>query len=536
MAAIPSAVHPAAPAPRRPRAPHTGDGSLSAFIQRHRHPDPPLAGPGRLRLEPGTRTSRTYRLHGYWSKKPHEIVSACITAFSRPGDLVLDPFCGSGGTLLMANVAGRIGIGIDRSPAAAFISRASLALPDGAAIRQLFASLLDRIGPQIECLYATRCHRCGGPADTGFTVISDRYRCPKCDQLFLAENALRDGRRKLCPRCRHDLPRPRPRDGEQVVEVAGRCRGSCRPARFRRRHDDPDPPARAALGEFDLAGIERAVAAPIRGWFPTATFPHGMKTAELIGRGIASVDQLFTPRNLRSLATLRSGIDQYAGADHETLLFILTAGLMSLSLKAQHLEGGGGYLPGMYYVPPVRKERTPLVSLPRIVGNIARGADALHEAREGIAEAWAGIGDATDLTEIPTESVDFAFLDPPYSDKIQFSELNLVWEAWLGFSDNWGDDELILNRARGKSSAAWEVKIERLAAEVRRVLKPGAHTVITYTDSHRGTSELLLAAFQAAGFDVVDSSARIEMSQNTYVQRTSRGAEQRHPLLVLKRQ
>jgi DNA modification methylase len=535
MAAIPSAVHQAAAAPRRPLAPHISDGSLPAFIQQRRHPDPPVADPGRLRLEPGTRTSRTYRLHGYWSKKPHEVVSACIAAFSRPGDLVLDPFCGSGGTLLMANIAGRIGIGIDRSPAAAFISRVSLALPDGATIRRLFAALLDGVGPQIEGLYATRCHRCGGPADTGFTVISDRYRCPDCDHRFLAENAIRDGRQKRCPSCRHHLPRPRPREGDEVVEMAGRCRGTCRPARFRRRHDDPDPPARAAFQEFDLAGVERAASAPIRGWFPTAAFPPGMKTAELIGRGITSVDQLFTPRNLRALAALRSGIDRYTGADHETLLFVLTAGLMSLSLKAQHLEGGGGYLPGMYYVPPVRKERNPLGSLPRIVGNIARGADALHEARRRPAEAWAGIGDATDLSPIPDESIDFAFLDPPYSDKIQFSELNLVWEAWLGFSDNWGDDELVLNRARGKSAAAWAIKIERLAAETRRVLKPGAHAVITYTDSHGGTYELLLASFQAVGFDLVDGSARIEMSQNTYVQRTSRGAEQRHPLLVLKR-
>ena len=154
---------------------------------------------------------------------------------------------------------------------------------------------------------------------------------------------------------------------------------------------------------------------------------------------------------------------------------------MSVSLKAQHLEGGGGYLPGMYYVPPVRKERNPLVSLRRIVGQIARGSQALHETPGPTANSWAGIGDATDLTAIPDESIDFAFLDPPYSDKIQFSELNLVWEAWLGFSERWGDDELVLNPARGKSRAGWEAKIIRLAAEIRRVLKPGARVVITYT-------------------------------------------------------
>ena len=526
---------PSAASPHPPPSQLTTDGTLSAFIQSHRHSDLPPDTDRPLRLGPGTRTAPTYRLHGYWSKKPHEILTTCIETYTRAGDLVLDPFCGSGGTLLMASAAGRIGIGIDRSPAAAFISRTSLALPSGASVKSLYESLLYRIGDQVDALYSTRCHRCGGLADTRYTVTSDRYRCPACHAPFLAEEAIAEGRAKLCPNCRQALPRRRPREGEAVVEVAARCRSDCRPALFRRRHDDPDTSARAAFHEFDLPSLASAARKRPAHWFPTDSFPSGLKTAELFRRGIFGVHQLFTPRNLHAIATLRAGIDSFHGDDHRVLLLVLTAALMTLSLKAQHLEGGGGYLPGMYYVPPVRKERNPLASLPRIVGQIAGASDALHASGGFPSPSWTGVGDAVDLSPIPDESIDFAFLDPPYSDKIQFSELNLVWESWLGLAEDWRHDELVLNSVRGKSSAEWEQRINKLAAEIWRVLKPGARTVITYTDSHSGTSRLLLDAFRSAGFDIVDSTSHIQTVQTTYVQRTSSGAEQRHPLLVLRR-
>ena len=46
-----------------------------------------------------------------------------IRHYTQPGDLVLDPFCGSGGTALAALMEGRKAIAIDRSPAATFITK-----------------------------------------------------------------------------------------------------------------------------------------------------------------------------------------------------------------------------------------------------------------------------------------------------------------------------------------------------------------------------------------------------------------------------
>ncbi len=51
------------------------------------------------------------RLHP--TQKPLGILTPLIESFSRPDDVVLDPFCGSGSTLLAAKLAGRRFLGIE---------------------------------------------------------------------------------------------------------------------------------------------------------------------------------------------------------------------------------------------------------------------------------------------------------------------------------------------------------------------------------------------------------------------------------------
>ena len=46
---------------------------------------------------------------------PSELVERCVLALTKPGDLVLDPFVGTGTTVIAAAMHGRTGIGIDKS-------------------------------------------------------------------------------------------------------------------------------------------------------------------------------------------------------------------------------------------------------------------------------------------------------------------------------------------------------------------------------------------------------------------------------------
>jgi len=59
----------------------------------------------------------------HWASFPTEIPRRCILAASRKGDTILDPFVGSGTTLLVADRLERNGIGIDLNPEYAEIAR-----------------------------------------------------------------------------------------------------------------------------------------------------------------------------------------------------------------------------------------------------------------------------------------------------------------------------------------------------------------------------------------------------------------------------
>ncbi|HEY3291978.1 MAG TPA: site-specific DNA-methyltransferase, partial [Anaerolineae bacterium] len=67
---------------------------------------------------------------GYPTQKPLALLTRIILLASNEGDLVLDPFCGSGTTLVAAQMHGRNWIGIDANPSAIEVSRARLETRD----------------------------------------------------------------------------------------------------------------------------------------------------------------------------------------------------------------------------------------------------------------------------------------------------------------------------------------------------------------------------------------------------------------------
>jgi len=76
---------------------------------------------------------------GYPSQKPEALLERILAALTSPGDLVLDPYAGSGTTLAVAARMGRRFVGIDASDVAIETIRArmagSLALPSAARLR-----------------------------------------------------------------------------------------------------------------------------------------------------------------------------------------------------------------------------------------------------------------------------------------------------------------------------------------------------------------------------------------------------------------
>lgn len=80
------------------------------------------------------RESSLQQLSPYVGKLKSGMVQVLLDEFTRPGQVVLDPFCGSGVVPLEAALSGRIAWGIDLSPYAYALSRGKLEAPPSLAI------------------------------------------------------------------------------------------------------------------------------------------------------------------------------------------------------------------------------------------------------------------------------------------------------------------------------------------------------------------------------------------------------------------
>jgi DNA modification methylase len=78
-------------------------------------------------FEEASRKETSYASHGYHgypAKFIPQLVRRCILEYSNEGDLVIDPFCGSGTTIVESLIYGRKSVGTDINPVAILISKA----------------------------------------------------------------------------------------------------------------------------------------------------------------------------------------------------------------------------------------------------------------------------------------------------------------------------------------------------------------------------------------------------------------------------
>ena len=447
----------------------------------------------------GTKTSNTYRAHSYHTKVPPETVRPFIRHFTRPGDLVLDPFAGSGMTGVAALSEGRNAILSDLAPAAVHISRNYISPCDSEDLKQAFTDLRTLVRPTMAWLYEISSP--GRPRQrTEYVTWSDVFECPHCGESWSYWDAARDAEGRLqsefdCLECEETVSKTQCRwVGEVPVEVNLSVDGQ--------RQRLVRPPSDA-----DLCLINDALEKPVPYWLPQVPFDRDreMWRASHEVMGIQSVADFFSKRNLHALAAIRHAILGLPdGRVRNALLFAFTAIVNRASRRYQwNAKRPTNVMSGTLYVSSLRYEWNVWSLFERKARTILKYFKKFPQTD---ARAECVLSSATNLAHVPDASIDFVYMDPPFGSNIFYADVSLLWESWLGELTQ-TDNEIVVNKhlksdTGGKSLDDYQALMTAAFSEVRRVLKPGARAVLVFSNTNDAVWESIRCALRDSRLEV----------------------------------
>jgi DNA modification methylase len=463
-----------------------------------------------------------YDAHTYHTKVPPEAILHLIEHYTEPGELVLDPFCGSGMTGVAALQAHRKPILIDISPAATFIAWNFLTPVEAHAYFRVIQDILETTRDEELTLYGTHCRTCGQLVPMEYMVWSYGLVCEFCQREFVLWDVARDEHDDVreskirsefnCPHCgQHLHKRKLKRTRLYPVEVGYFC---CRSG---------TQEVKAIPDEYDLSTIRSLEETGISDelWYPTAQLPQGVNTRQAIAHGLKSVDALYTVRNLRAVARLWDIARRWPEAGiRAKLMFTVTSLYQRVTRLSEFRFWGGSGNIANYNVPMIFNEQNVFKVFHRKAKTI-RSYLATWQQKPDM-PFCVSTESATDLRSIPNDSIDYIFTDPPFGQNINYSEMNYLWEAWLGvFTEV--QNEAIISSVQGKTVDHYRDLMLQAFGEMRRVLKPGRWLTVEFHNSSAQVWSAIQYALSVSGFRI-DKTQTLDKRHGTFKQFVSENA------------
>jgi len=486
-----------------------------------------------------------YNAHSYHTKVPHKAIMRYILHYTEPGGVVFDGFCGTGMTGVAAQLCGdksaikELGYNVDvdgaikdstgellsrsgprkcvlveLSTAATFIARGySTSFTESRFAREA-KRILSEVEASILPFYSTRHKSSKQPGVIDFTVWSDVFSCENCGQSIVLWDAVMDPetRRRTsrnevpCPQCKHigDI-RQMSREMETYQDpgtgdIAKRVRQEPIFIQYRQGGNKyekaPEESDRITAKKCDEALMALDV------HYPVLEMPDGLRKAKDAYhlRGITHTHHFFASRNLIAFARLWHECSKQSGRLGHQLRFWLTSVALGFTRLNRYFESSysqvNRYMKGAFYVAPFISEVRPGYAL----GGKIKRLSQLGYAHEG--NTIISTGSSTQLT-IPDSSVDYIFTDPPFGRNIQYSELNFLWESWLGVRTN-ASQEAIVDETIDKHRGDYHALMQRCFQECYRILKPGRWITVEFHNAENAIWTIIQEALLSAGFVVAD--------------------------------
>jgi hypothetical protein len=476
--------------------------------------------------------------HTYHTKVSPAAIARYIAHFTRPGDVVLDFFCGSGMTGLaaagcpLATVDGRMllsaaqprrAVLMDLSPAATHITAGHAARFTKDEI-EAAAEVVARVRREEKGLFAVPHHgrlsRLDAWRDPGsnprgrdegeleYLVWSEILICPGCRKDVVFGKVAYDPRAEkvhasfACPHCRRQMDKRNcTRRLEEWTDPLLN-QPVRRPAlvplftAYRREGRRYYRPA-LATDAGPCAGLDCGVCPKPR---PILRGERFYKDALWESYGITHVHHFYTMRNLRVLGLLLAEARRTAKRIGRLLQFLVT----SIAVKASKLmnynaDGVGRVLKGTLYAGSLVQECNPFWLAEIALKDIRRLSQASrHDPRNIIISTQSAAA-----STLPEASVDYVWIDPPFGKSLMYAELNQLWEWWLDVHTA-ETHEAVWDLRRGKDLAGYTDLMTRCLTQAHRALKPGRWMTMAFHNSQSAVWNAIQEAVRRAGFVLAD--------------------------------
>lgn len=470
-----------------------------------------------------------YNAHSYHTKLPYKAITRYILHYTEPGDLVFDGFCGTGMTGVAAQlcadkqtvetltncknvkVGARRAILNDLSPAATFLAYNYNTPTNILTFDKQAKTIIQKIKAEYGWMYQTRHSNILG--DINYVVWSDVFICPNCSSEIVFWNVALDqqlGKLKSkfpCPDCDAELTK-RHLDRALVTSfdaAIGKTIKQSKQIPVLINYSVANKRYQKIPDKYDLELLEKIENMQIPYWFPIIELPEGYNTNQAkSSHGISHVHHFYTKRNLHNLAYFNSILE-------DRIEFILT-GILNRSSKMNriHLKnfffGGGGwnagYLKGTLYIPSLSIE----TSITQQIETRLKSIKTAFQSLNSLPHSNIISTGCSSTIAIKNDCIDYIFLDPPFGSNLMYSELNLIWEAWLKVFTN-NKTEAIINNKQNKDLEHYSRLMKACFQEAFRILKPGRWMTVVFSNTQITVWQSLKTNIEDAGFIIADIAA-----------------------------
>lgn len=438
------------------------------------------------------KSGAVFNQHQYWTKQPLESIDYFILEHTDEEDVVLDPFCGTGMT-------GVSGIRLNRNVLLSDISYICRHISNSYTTyfdvpQDKLESVMTSIKEELEYLYFTKCELCGNEkAEIIFSVLEEVFYDREGKSLAYGKDIFHS--------IKNNLPLPPKKSdkgdfkGFELIQISYKCKCTSQ-----KQYKDPTE------GDLVLNDKEEFLDDNI----PKDYF-FGKEPVRNYKKNIRQVKDLYSKRNLTALSKLKDIISRVEDEKIKSILtFSFTSILFNCSLMSRYRRYENTSIKmGTFYIPPVIKDNNVLKSFLSKVEKINKGNNQLYKEKDlGSIEIFSD--SASNLKSIEDNSVDYIYTDPPYGDILSYSELNIVWESWLGTLTD-STEEMIISKEVGKTEDFYFDLFEEFLSEASRVLKSDKKMTLIFHHPKIEYWRRIQDAFLHSNFEPIKTSSPVRL-------------------------